>query len=128
MSKDTGKNKNINSESIDQRRRAVHKIVVGTTVVTGASLLPTSWKKPVIDTIVVPAHAQMSATTTPAATTTAQVTTTAEVTTTAQVTTTAEVTTTTEEPTTTPPPTTTPQCPQGYVFDPSDGCIPDVVF
>ena len=42
------------------RRDALKKILVGAGVVTGAQLLPDEWTKPVVDSIIVPAHAQSS--------------------------------------------------------------------
>ena len=44
------------------RRDALKKILVGGGAVLGAQFLPTEWKKPVINSIVVPAHAQTSPT------------------------------------------------------------------
>lgn len=89
------------------KRRSVKTLVTGASVVAGASFMaPKAWKKPVVDSIVLPAHAQMTATTTiPPVTTTSQQTTPPPPTTTQQ--TTPPPPTTTQQSTTTPPPTTT---------------------
>ena len=45
-----------------ERREALQKIAIGGgVVVAGAHLLPQKWLKPVVDWVVVPAHAQTSA-------------------------------------------------------------------
>ena len=49
----------------NSRRRAVRNLLAGTGVVaTGAQLAPTSWLRPVVNTVVLPAHAQTSMVTT----------------------------------------------------------------
>lgn len=52
------------------RRSALKKMLVGTGVAAGAAVLPDKWTKPVVDRILVPAHAQTSTTTTTTTTTT----------------------------------------------------------
>ncbi len=47
-----------------ETRRKIIKGVIGTGLVSGA--LPNSWMKPVVNTVVLPAHAQTTETTTPA--------------------------------------------------------------
>lgn len=109
---------------VDKKRRGALK-VAGTSaagIVTAASL-PSQWQKPILDSIVLPAHAQTSpgtgtdggtdsgdgAATTAAATTAAAVTTTSSATTTVSMTTTntlGQTTTTVGQTTTTVPPTT----------------------
>ena len=42
------------------RRKAVKKIVFGATAITAFSAFPTKWSKPLIEQIVLPAHAQTS--------------------------------------------------------------------
>ena len=55
------------------RRDALKKILVGAGVVTGSQLLPDEWTKPIVDSIIVPAHAQSSGDVTPAPGTTSSV-------------------------------------------------------
>ncbi len=49
------------SEPNKSRREVLRKVLVGGGLVAGASFLPDKWVKPVVDVIVVPAHAQTSA-------------------------------------------------------------------
>lgn len=68
-----------NSVTSQDRRKAIKKIAVGVGVVTGYSVLPEKWTKPIVGQMVLPAHAETSGvpqaqaapatTTTPAATT-----------------------------------------------------------
>lgn len=46
------------------RRSALKKMLVGTGVAAGAAALPSKWTKPIVDKVLVPAHAQTSTTTT----------------------------------------------------------------
>jgi hypothetical protein len=64
-------------EPVAARRRVLKKALIGATA--GAVLLPERWLKPVIEAVIVPAHAETS----PATTTTGAPTTTAHPTTTA---------------------------------------------
>lgn len=57
-----------NTDSSD-RRAALKKLLIGAGVVTGAHVLPEEWTKPVVNSIVVPVHAQTSGTTTSSPTT-----------------------------------------------------------
>lgn len=65
----------------DRRRDALRKILAGGGIVVGAESLPGNWSKPLIDSVVLPAHAQTTGdvATTPAPTTTFTSTTTTEV-------------------------------------------------
>jgi hypothetical protein len=81
------------------RRKALKKILVGTGVISGSAMLPSAWTKPIVDSIIVPAHAAVSGTTyepttSPSPSTTFQVTT--------------PVPTSTIQVTTPPPPSSTP--------------------
>ena len=50
-----------NSTPISQTRRsALKKMLVGTGVAAGTALLPERWAKPIVDKVLVPAHAQTS--------------------------------------------------------------------
>lgn len=51
------KQKNGNEES--QRRKVIKTALAGGTVIS-TSILPTKWEKPLLDKVVLPAHAQMS--------------------------------------------------------------------
>ncbi len=76
-------------ELLNTRRKALGKILVAGGVIAGAHLIPSKWASPVVNSIIVPAHAQTSGpVTTPAPGTPAP---------------------TTPAPTTTPTPTTTPR-------------------
>jgi len=44
------------------RRDAIRKLLIAGGMVSGAGALPESWTKPVIESIVIPAHAQGTAT------------------------------------------------------------------
>ena len=77
---DSSQDSKPDSTPSNERRRALKKIVVGGSVVSSSVMLPKAWVKPVIDQIIVPAHAQTSPSptttappgqTTPAPTTTA---------------------------------------------------------
>jgi len=83
-------------ETSSGRRDALKKILAGTGVVTGSLLLPEKWTKPVVDSIIVPAHAVASGTQPPP---TGSPTTTKKV--------------------TTPPPTSPPTSPPTTTFEPS---------
>jgi hypothetical protein len=50
----------------EKRRRLLKTIVTGGTTAAGFSALPAEWKKPVVNTILLPAHAQTSSATTTA--------------------------------------------------------------
>ncbi len=50
------------TEDIDSRRKVLRKILIGGGIAAGAGFLPDKWAKPVVDFIVVPAHAQLSPT------------------------------------------------------------------
>jgi len=50
------------------RREVLRKILIGGGIAAGAAMLPDKWTKPVVDSIIAPAHAQTS-TTTPTPTT-----------------------------------------------------------
>lgn len=52
------------------RRKVVQKMLITGGVIAGSAYLPSKWTKPVLDFIVVPAHAQTSGTTTTTSTTT----------------------------------------------------------
>lgn len=67
----------------EDRRGALKKLLTGGGVIVGTSALPSEWTKPVIESIITPAHAGMSPVTTvppttPAATTTSSATSTPE--------------------------------------------------
>ena len=47
-------------EGMPARRKALKKIVMGGTIALGASSLPPQWAKPIVDKVVIPAHAQTS--------------------------------------------------------------------
>lgn len=66
-------------KNIDTKRRKTILGIVGTA--GGASLLPEKWVKPVIDSVILPSHAQTSSTTTTSAPVTPAPTTTASTTT-----------------------------------------------
>ncbi len=61
---------NREEQTLESRRKAIKRILVGGGLVTGATMLPKKWTKPVVDAITVPAHAQASLTTSPRPTTT----------------------------------------------------------
>jgi len=46
--------------SVPSRREALKKIAMGGTIAFGASALPPRWTKPIVDKVLVPAHAQTS--------------------------------------------------------------------
>ena len=46
--------------NVASRRKALKKIAIGGTLAVGASSLPSQWAKPIVDEIMVPAHAQTS--------------------------------------------------------------------
>jgi len=48
------------TESVPSRREVLKKIAMGGTIAVGASSLPPQWTKPIVDKILVPAHAQTS--------------------------------------------------------------------
>ena len=48
------------TQSVPSRRKALKKIAIGGTIAVGASSLPPQWTKPIVDKILVPAHAQTS--------------------------------------------------------------------
>ncbi len=52
-----------NTDLSQTRRSALKKMLVGTGVVAGAAALPDKWAKPIVDKVLVPAHAQTSTTT-----------------------------------------------------------------
>ena len=56
----TDKNDNQSSKQGEGRRGALKKLLAGGGVVVGSSALPSEWTKPVIESIVLPAHAGMS--------------------------------------------------------------------
>ena len=84
----------LQSEKLKTRRKAVRAIVLGGGAVTGAKGLPSEWSAPLINSVVLPAHA---ATTDDSGSSGDDVT-------------------TTPEATTTPVATTTPQCSPGYYY------------
>jgi hypothetical protein len=47
-------------KNTSSRRRLLKKLAIGGGVVTTASSLPEKWKKPVIESVITPAHAQTS--------------------------------------------------------------------
>ena len=65
-------------EHVKTRRDALRKILAGTGVVAGAKALPEKWTKPVVNSIIVPAHAQTTGPEQTTTTTAAPPTTTAE--------------------------------------------------
>lgn len=54
-----------NASSSHNRRAALKKIAIGAGIVAGAAALPGKWTKPMVDKVLVPAHAQTSSTTVP---------------------------------------------------------------
>jgi hypothetical protein len=61
----------IQTPDANGRRKVLQKILMGSGAVGVSAILPSKWTKPIIDTIIVPTHAQGSiTTTTPAPTTT----------------------------------------------------------
>jgi hypothetical protein len=59
-----------NDTTLSQARRsALKKILVGTSVAVGAAVVPSKWAKPIVNRVMVPAHAQTSPTTTTTTTT-----------------------------------------------------------
>ncbi|MBI3796006.1 MAG: nucleotidyltransferase family protein, partial [Deltaproteobacteria bacterium] len=60
---------------LPERRAALLKILAGGGAIAGAKLLPSAWTKPIINTIIVPAHAQMTGATSPPPPTTTATTT-----------------------------------------------------
>ena len=42
------------------RRRLLEKLAIGGGVILTANALPNKWKKPVIESVITPAHAEMS--------------------------------------------------------------------
>jgi hypothetical protein len=54
---------------LESRRRVLRKIMLSGGAIAGAGFLPDRWMKPVVNSVVVPAHAQTSAPTTAAPTT-----------------------------------------------------------
>lgn len=71
--KDTSANQAATDSS--DRRAALKKLLIGAGVMTGAHVLPEEWTKPVINSIVVPVHAQTSGPTTSGPTTSGPTTT-----------------------------------------------------
>jgi hypothetical protein len=55
MSKKTGNDKTTNA-----KRDSIRKILVGGGVVTAGHMVPAKWTKAVVNSVVLPAHAQMS--------------------------------------------------------------------
>jgi hypothetical protein len=53
----------------EDRRGALKKLLAGGGVIVGGSALPSEWTKPVIESVITPAHAGMSSVTTVAPTT-----------------------------------------------------------
>lgn len=47
-------------ERTHSRRKALKKIALGGTIAVGASTLPPQWTKPIVDKVIVPAHAETS--------------------------------------------------------------------
>lgn len=100
------------AKSIENRRKAVRAIVLGGGAVTGAKSLPSEWSAPLVNSVVLPAHAETtdeSGSSGEGATTT-----TAAPTTTVTPTTTTTTTTTTQRP-------TTEFCEPGYYYHPDIG-------
>ena len=58
----------------ESRRAALRKILIGGGAITGAKFLPDEWTKPIVNAIVVPAHAQSTGPTTAPPTTTTSTT------------------------------------------------------
>lgn len=52
------------NSNVDARRKILRYVVAGSTLGTGAALVPSTWTKPIVQTVILPAHAQ---TTLPAA-------------------------------------------------------------
>lgn len=48
------------SETGDSRRAAIKKIVIGAGVATGAATVPSKWTQPLMNKVLIPAHAQTS--------------------------------------------------------------------
>jgi hypothetical protein len=48
------------TESVPSRREALKKIAIGGTIAFGGAALPPRWTKPIVDKVLVPAHAQTS--------------------------------------------------------------------
>ena len=69
MENEKEKSKGQTMESVS-RRRLLKQIGVAGAVTGAAAMLPAKWAKPVVDKVLVPAHAQTSPTTTPTPTTT----------------------------------------------------------
>lgn len=70
-----------NSKLINEKRRsAVRKLILGSSILGVSQFAPKQWATPVINTVILPAHAQTSTTTTTSPTTTSvpDTTTTAE--------------------------------------------------
>ena len=55
-------------DKANQRRRTLKKILVSSGAVAVAKLSSESWKQPVIDSVILPAHAQMTGPATPLST------------------------------------------------------------
>lgn len=47
---------------LEDRRSTIRKLWLGTTMTSALALLPSSWVKPVVDSVVLPAHAESSPT------------------------------------------------------------------
>jgi hypothetical protein len=51
----------MNDKNIDtQRRQALKKILAGSSIVGASAVVPDKWVKPVVNAVVLPAHAQAS--------------------------------------------------------------------
>ena len=48
----------MSEKSNEGRRRLIKKLAIGGGVATTASSMPTKWVKPVLDSVILPAHAQ----------------------------------------------------------------------
>ncbi len=68
ISEDT--NPDQEQELLKTRRKALGKILVAGGVIAGAHIIPSKWAAPVVNSIIVPAHAQTSGPTTTTAPTT----------------------------------------------------------
>ena len=60
----------VSEKAIEERRRAVRKLLAGGGIIaSGTAASNADWKKPVIDTLIVPSHGQMTVAVTTSSTT-----------------------------------------------------------
>ena len=49
-----------NDPAVSDRRQLLKKLAMGSAVITGQQVLPSEWSKPLVNSVIIPAHAQLS--------------------------------------------------------------------